>query len=107
MTASITESCTITRDTGTMTRSPTFASRWATRERIFSAIVLGNDPLPEKRVQLVHGKRARVREGLDPTGDLLQLVLPELEPELSGAMVDRVLPGQAVSHIDRARKPEV
>src|SRR3982074_3449739 len=79
MTASMTESCTMTRETGTMTRSPTFASRDTTRDRIFSATVLGNDPLPQQRIQLVHRERAGVGEGLDPACDLAQLVLPELE----------------------------
>src|SRR6267143_1484720 len=107
MTASMTESCTMTRETGTMTRSPTFASRAATRDRIFSATVLGNDPLPEQRVQLIHGQRAGVGEGLDLARDLAQLVFAELKAELFRAMVDRVLPGQAVRDVDRARQPEV
>src|SRR6266566_590933 len=107
MTASITESWTITRDTGVMTRSPAFASRPATRERIFSARVLGNDPLPEERIQLIHRERAGVREGLDAAGDLAQLVLAELESELLRAVVDRVLSGQSVRHVDRPREAEV
>src|SRR5437867_11587350 len=79
MTASMTESWTMTRDTGAMTRSPAFASRAATRERIFSARVLGNDPLPQERIELVHRQRPGVGEGLDLLGDQLQLVLAELE----------------------------
>src|SRR2546428_6021405 len=96
MTASMTESWTMTRDTGAMTRSPAFASRAATRERIFSARVLGNDPLPQQRIELVHGQRPGVGEGLDAAGDLAQLVRSELEAELLRAMVDRVLPGEAM-----------
>src|SRR3989440_9394190 len=65
MTASITESWTITRETGVMTRSPALASRDATRERIFSARVLGNDPLPQQRIELVHRERPGVGERLD------------------------------------------
>src|SRR6476661_1738324 len=82
MTASMTESWTITRDTGAMTRSPAFASRPETRERIFSARVLGNDPLPKQRVELVHRERTRVGERLDAARDLSQLVLAELQAEL-------------------------
>src|SRR3989442_170774 len=107
MTASMTESWTMTRDTGAMTRSPAFASRAATRERIFSARVLGNDPLPKQRVELFHRQRPGVGEGLDAAGDLPQLILAELDAELPGAMVDRVLPGEAVGHVDRPREAEV
>src|ERR1700716_3631854 len=107
ITASMTESWTMTRDTGAMTRSPAFASRPATRDRIFSASVLGNDPLPQERIELVHRQRARVGEGLDPTRDLLQLVLTELDAELLRAVVDRVLSGEAVRDVHRARQPEV
>src|SRR2546426_8759181 len=59
------------------------------------------------RIQLIHRERPRVGERLDPPRDLLELVLTELEAELLGAVVDRVLPGQAVRHIDRARETEV
>src|SRR4029077_5913243 len=107
MTASITESWTMTRETGAMTRSPALASRPATRERIFSASVLGNDPLPEERIQLVHGERPGVGEGLDPPRDLLELILAELEAKLFRAVVDRVLSGETVRHIDRSLEPEV
>src|SRR5256885_6258767 len=107
MTASITESWTMTRDTGVMTRSPAFASRPATRERIFSARVLGNDPFPEKRIELVHRQRPGIREGLDPARDLLQLVLPELEAQLLRAVVDRVLSGEPVRDVDRSLKAKV
>src|SRR5437867_6816358 len=107
MTASMTESWTITRDTGAMTRSPAFASRAATRERIFSARVLGNDPLPKQRVELIHRQGAGVGERLDPAGDLPQLILTELEAELLRAVVNRVLAGKAVGHVDRSREPEV
>src|SRR5712691_5415041 len=107
MTASMTESCTITRDTGAMTRSPTFASRDETRERIFSATVLGNDPLPKQRIELIHRQRAGVGEGLDAARDLSQLVFAELETELPGAVVDRVLPGETVRDVDRPGEPEV
>src|SRR2546421_1626396 len=107
MTASMTESCTMTRDTGTMTRSPTFASRAATRDRIFSARVLGNDPLPKERIELVHREWTGIGERFDLLGDELQLVLSELEAELLRAMVDRVLPGEAVRDIDRPLEPEV
>src|SRR5256885_10049202 len=91
MTASMTESCTITRDTGTMTRSPTLASRAATRERIFSATVLGNDPLPQERIELIHRERPGVGQRFDRLGDQLQLVFAKLEPELLRAVVDGVL----------------
>src|SRR5438445_13114070 len=107
MTASMTESCTMTRDTGTMTRSPTFASRAATRDRIFSARVLGNDPLPKERIELVHRECARVGEGLDAPCDLAQLVFSELHTKLLGAMVDRVLPGETVGDVDRSLESEV
>src|SRR2546426_5250893 len=53
------------------------------------------------RIQLIHRERPRVGERLDPPRDLLELVLTELEAELLGAVVDRVLPGQAVRHVDR------
>src|SRR5438477_89134 len=107
MTASMTESCTMTRETGTITRSPTFASRAATRDRIFSATVLGNDPLPKQRVELVHREWARVGEGLDAPCDLAQLVFSELQTKLLGAMVDRVLPGETVGDVDRSLESEV
>src|SRR5882762_2633885 len=107
MTASMTESCTMTRETGTMTRSPTFASRAATRDRIFSATVLRNDPLPQQRIELVHRQRPGVGEGLDPPRDLAQLVFAELETELLRAMVDRVFPRQAVRDVHRALETEV
>src|SRR6267378_3733895 len=107
MTASMTESCTMTRDTGTMTRSPTFASRAATRDRIFSAMVLGNDPLPKERIELVHREWTGIGERLDLLGDQLQLVLSELETQLLRAMVDRVLSGQAMRDIHRSLQSEV
>src|SRR6185436_15973086 len=107
MTASMTESWTITRDTGAMTRSPAFASRPETRERIFSARVLGNDPLPKERIELVHGERARVGERLDAARDLAQLVLAELQAELLRAVVDGVLSGEPVRHVDGASEAEV
>src|SRR5207249_266442 len=83
------ESCTMTRETGTMTRSPAFASRAATRDRIFSATVLGNDPLTKQRVELIHRQRAGVGQGLDPPRDLAQLVLAEFEAKLLRAIADR------------------
>src|SRR5256712_11581609 len=107
ITASMTESWTMTRDTGAMTRSPACASRPEARDRIFSARVLGNDPLPQQRVQLIHRERTGVGQGLDPPRDLLELVFAELEAELFRAMVDRVLSGEAVRDIDRACEPEV
>src|SRR3989440_7148610 len=107
MTASMTESCTMTRETGAMTRSPAVASRAATRERIFSARVLGNDPLPKQRVELIHGQRAGVGERLDPAGDLAKLVLAELEPELLRAMIVHVLPGEPMRDIDGALESKV
>src|SRR2546430_8704865 len=107
MTASMTESWTITRDTGAITRSPAFASRPATRERIFSARVLGNDPLPQERIELIHRERAGVGERLDLLGDQLQLVLAELEAELLRAVIDRMLPGQAVRDVHRSSQSEV
>src|SRR5713101_3870123 len=103
----MTESWTMTRDTGASTRSPAFASRAATRERIFSARVLGNDPLPQERIELVHGQRPGVGEGLDAACDLAQLVRSELEAELLRAMVDRVFPGQTVRDVHRALKAEI
>src|SRR2546422_718901 len=119
MTASTTESCTMTRETGATTRSPARASRPDARLKIFSARVLPrcsvtlvsiasrDHPLAQQRIQLIHRERPRVGERLDPPRDLLELVLTELEAELLGAVVDRVLPGQAVRHIDRARETEV
>src|SRR5438045_8764233 len=107
MTASMTESCTMTRETGTITRSPTLASRAATRDRIFSATVLGNDPLPKQQVELVHREWARVGEGLDAPCDLAQLVFSELQTKLLGAMVDRVLPGETVRDVGRSLDSEV
>src|SRR5207245_2493807 len=105
MTASMTESCTMTRETGTMTRSPAFASRVATRDRIFSAMVLGNDPLTKQGIELIHRQRAGVGQGLDPPRDLAQLVLAEFEAKLLRAMVDRVLSLQAVVDVDRSLAP--
>src|SRR5207247_1077649 len=107
ITASITESWTMTRDTGAITRSPECASRPDARERIFSASVLGNDPLPQQRVQLIHRERAGVGQGLDPTRDLLELIFAEFEPELFRAVVDRVLAGEPVRDVDRSRQAEV
>src|SRR5437867_6129901 len=107
MTASMTESWTITRDTGAMTRSPAFASRAATRDRIFSARVLGNDPLPKQRVELIHRQGAGVGERLDPAGDLPQLILPDLEAALLRAVVNRVLAGKAGGHVYRSLEPAV
>src|SRR2546428_12438620 len=107
ITASITESWTMTRDTGAITRSPACASRPDARERIFSASVLGNDPLPEKRVELVHRQRAGVGQGLDPPRDLLELIFAEFEPELFRAVIDRVLAGQPMRDVDRPRQAEV
>src|SRR2546425_5415609 len=107
ITASMTESWTMTRDTGAMTRSPACASRPEARDRIFSARVLGNDPLPQQRVQLIHRERTGVGQGLDPPRDLLELVFAEFEAELFRAMVDSVLSGEAVRDIDRACEPEV
>src|SRR6267143_6259525 len=75
ITASMTESWTMTRDTGAMTRAPALASRPATRERIFSARVLGNDPLPQQRIKLIHRERPGVGERLDLLGDQPQLAL--------------------------------
>src|SRR5256712_1891915 len=75
MTASMTESWTMTRDTGAMTRSPAFASRAAAFERIFSARVLGNDPLPKQGIELIHRQWARIGERLDPAGVRSQAVL--------------------------------
>src|SRR5207302_7272107 len=69
MTASMTESWTMTRDTGTMTRSPTFASRPDARERIFSASDLGNDPFSQDRIELGHRELARGGHGLHPMRD--------------------------------------
>src|SRR6267143_6468493 len=107
MTASMTESWTMTRDTGAMRRSPAFASRPATRERIFSARVLGNDPLPQQRIELIHRERPGVGERLDLLGDQLQLVLAELEAELLRAVVDRVLSGEAVRDVHGSGQSEV
>src|SRR2546428_3058079 len=107
MTASMTESCTMTRETGAMTRSPAVASRSATRDRIFSATVLGNDPVPKKGVELVHRQWTGVSERLDATRDLPKLVFAELEAELPRPMVDRVLARETVRDVDRSREPEV
>src|SRR5205814_1938642 len=52
MTASMTESWTMTRETGAMTRSPARASRPETRERIFSASVFARDELVVRDVDL-------------------------------------------------------
>src|SRR5207237_9118924 len=103
-----------------MTRSPTFASRAATRERIFSASVrgglrgakppstlLGNDPLAKQGIELIHRQRAGVGQSFDPPRDLAQLVLAEFEAKLLRAMVDRVLSRQAVRDVDRSLEPEV
>src|SRR5919204_504531 len=90
-----------------MTRSPAIASRAAARERIFSATVLSNDPLPEEDVELVHRQWARIGQGLDPPRDLLELILAELEPELARAMADRVFARQTVRDVDRPREAEV
>src|SRR5438046_10729804 len=100
MTASMTESCTMTRETGTITRSPTFASRAATHDRIFSAAVLGNDPLPKQQVELVHREWARVGEGLDAPCHLAQLGFSELQTIRPDAMAGRVLRGETVRHLD-------
>src|SRR3989442_6811527 len=107
MTASMTESWTMTRDTGAMTRSPAFASRAAAFERIFSARVLGNDPLPKQRIELIHRQRAGIGERLDAAVDLSKLVFAKLEAELLRAMIDRVLPGEAVGDLDGSRQAEV
>src|SRR3982074_1310387 len=107
ITASITESWTMTRDIGAITRSPACASRPEARERIFSARVLGNDPPPEQRVELVHRERAGIGQGLDPPRDLLELIFAEFEPELFRAVVDRVPAGQPVRDVDRPRQTEV
>src|SRR2546430_6877075 len=107
ITASITESWTMTRDIGAITRSPACASRPDARERIFSASVLGNDPLPEQRVELVHRERAGVGQGLDPPCDLLELIFAEFEPEFFRAVVDRVPAGQPMGDVDRPRQAKV
>src|SRR5439155_3636841 len=120
MTASMTESCTMTRETGTMPGSPTFAWRAATREGIFSAsvrgglraakppsTVLGDDPLAKQGIELIHRQRAGVGQSFDPPRDLAQLVLAEFEAKLLRAMVDRVLSGEAVRDVDRSLKAKV
>src|SRR6266550_3863185 len=83
ITASITESWTMTRDIGAITRSPACASRPDARER------------------------AGVGQGLDPPRDLLELIFAEFEPELFRAMVDRVPAGQPVRDVDRPREAKV
>src|SRR5206468_4438753 len=94
ITASMTESWTMTREIGTITRSPAFTSRPGCRDRINSARVLGNDPFSQQGIELVHRERARVGEGLDLPGDRAELVLAEGEPELLGALSDRVVAGE-------------
>src|SRR2546428_6445327 len=95
MTASMTESWTITRDTGAMTRSPALASRAAALERIFSARVLGNDPLPKQGIELIHRQRAGIGERLDAAGGLSKLLLAQLAGELPRARIRRVPPRAA------------
>src|SRR6266542_1606917 len=107
MTASMTESWTMTREIGTITRSPARTSRPDCRDRISSASVLGNDPLPQQTVELVHRERTRVREGLDLLRDVAELVLAEGEAELLGALPDRVVAGEAVGDVHRAGEPEI
>src|SRR5205085_2538928 len=92
MTASMTESWTMTREIGTITRSPAFTSRPDWRDRMSSASVLGNDPLPQQVVELIHGQRAGIGEGLDLLRDRAELVLAEGEAELLGALADGVVP---------------
>src|SRR5688500_7504798 len=116
ITASMTESCTITRESGTITSSPARTSRPDALLRIFSASVLliaarrplGDRarscarPLAEQAVELVHRQGTVVRHGLDTSRDVLQLLLAELEPELLRAVADRVASGQPVRDVDRA-----
>src|SRR3979411_3205468 len=113
MTASMTESWTMTRDTGTMTRSPARTSRPDARDRIFSARDLiitipaqrfgsRDDPLPQHGVELIHRQRTGVGHCFDALGDLAQLGLPEREAELLGAMPDGVVTRQPMSDVDRA-----
>src|SRR5438309_10711084 len=107
ITASITESWTMTRDIGAITRSPACASRPDARERIFSASVLGNDPFPEQRVELIHRERAGVGQGLDPPCALLELIFPEFEPELFRAVLARVPASQPMRDVKCPRQPKV
>src|SRR5688572_4038906 len=120
ITASMTESCTITRESGTITSSPARTSRPDTLLRIFSASVLliaparsscrdrsRDHPLAEQAVELVHREGTVVRHGLDAPGDVLELLLAELEPELLRAVADRVASGEPVRDVDRAREAEV
>src|SRR5438067_4159068 len=107
MTASMTESCTMTREIGTMTRSPARTSRPDCRDRISSASVLGNDPFSQQGIELIHRERAGVREGFDLLRDLPQLVLAERQPELLRAPADGVVTGEAMGDVHRAVQPEV
>src|SRR5688572_25521147 len=121
ITASMTESCTITRESGTITSSPARTSRPDALLRIFSASVFviaaagpladrarsRDHPLAEQAVQLVHRQGTVVRHGLDASGDVLELLLAELEPELLRAVADRVAPGETMRDVDRAREAEV
>src|SRR5438067_12915540 len=106
MTASMTESWTMTREIGTITRSPARTSRPDCRDRMSSASVfLGNDPFSQQAVELVHRERPGVGEALDLLRDVAELVLPEGEPELLGPLPDRVVTGETVSDVHRAGEP--
>src|SRR5688572_3898369 len=89
ITASITESWTITRESGTITSSPARTSRPDALLRIFSASVLPvtaarrladrdrsrDHPFAQEAVELVHRERTVVGHGLDAPRDVLQLLL--------------------------------
>src|SRR5438270_12070567 len=77
MTASMTESWTMTREIGTITKSPARTSRPDCRDRMSSARVLGNDPFSQQGVELVHRDRAGVGGALDLLRGVAAPVLPD------------------------------
>src|ERR1043166_3056274 len=86
MTASMTESWTMTREIGTITRSPACTSRPDCRDRISSARVLGNDPLAQQAVELIHREGTSIGHRLDLLRDRPKLVLAEGQAELLGPL---------------------